>query len=100
MKNYRFLLFIFAAIFAPIAASAANVTITSLPGAVADFHPVFSGNSGIVGSFSTNTGAGSAPFTVVVGKSYDVNKLVNGVVMKIGTVSWDAAGLATYLTAP
>lgn len=100
MKSSRLLLFIVASIFAPIAASAADVTISVLAGAVADFHPVFNGNSGNVGSFSTNTGSNSAPFTVVVGKSYDVNKLINGVVTKIGTVSWDSAGTPTYVPAP
>jgi hypothetical protein len=100
MKTSRLLLFIFATMFATIMASAANVTITSLAGAVADFHPVFSGNTGGVASFSINSGSGSAPFTVVVGQSYAVTKLVNGVVVQIGTVSWDGAGTPTYVAAP
>lgn len=100
MKTYRILLFIFATIFAPIVASAVDVTITSLGGAVADFHPVFSSNTGGVSSFSINSGSASTPFTVVVGQSYAVTKLVNGVAVQIGTVSWDAAGTPTFTAAP
>ena len=100
MKTLRTFLFITVALFASFRASAANVTVNSMPGAVADFHPVFAGNSGNVGSFSVNTGTGSAPFTVVVDKKYDVTKVVNGVVTVIGTVSWDASANATYTPAP
>ena len=101
MKTYRLLLLVLATIFAPVVASAANITINSLGGNVADFHPVFNGSSDTsVGSFSVNTGTGSTPFTVVVDKKYDVTKLVNSQVVKIGTVSWNASGVATYVPAP
>lgn len=100
MKHYRILLFILVSLFAPRVVSAADVTITSLSGAVADFHPIFAGASANVSSFITNQGTNSTPFSVTVGKNYDVNKLVNGVIVKIGTVSWNASAVPTYTPVP
>ncbi|MEO7413804.1 MAG: hypothetical protein ABIZ81_10635 [Opitutaceae bacterium] len=99
MKHYRILLFVFAALFAPQITFGADVQINALTGPIAGFHAVFAGNSDNVKSFA-NVGNSPGPFTVKVGTVYDVFKNVNGMETKIGTVSFSAAGVATYVPAP
>lgn len=95
MKKFRLLL-VLSTLLSPLATFAANITINSLPPQIADFHPVFIGGSSNASSFITNSGTSTAPFVVKVDELYNVNKLVNGVPVKIGTVSWNSSGVPTY----
>jgi hypothetical protein len=99
MKNFRFLLFIFAAILAPVAMQAASnapITIT-IPAGPHDFHPVYDGESANIRLFNSPGGNNAVTFDVHPDTSYEVWGTVNGVYMLIGHVSWNASGVMTYV---
>ncbi len=96
MKTLRTSLFVLAGIFAPLAAQAVTVTITSLPAGIADFHPV-SIATGLI--FNRDTVSPFSSFEVELGTLYPVFQVILGVNKQVGTVSWaeTAPGSGIYV---
>jgi hypothetical protein len=99
MKRFQIFLFLFAALFAPLAVQAQSnkpITIVIAAG-VPHFHPVYDGASQNIRFFETQTNDSGFSFDVHPDTIYEVKQFVNGVYVLTGHVKWDANGVPTQL---